>query len=223
MTEQATETTPSSTSTETPTPPMMNSPEARTETGEIKPQPSTLSTEPASEAPAPVVPAGAPDKYEFTAPEGTTLDPAIVDGATPIFRELGLDQAGAQKLVDFYNKSVGDISKLASDAVVAMRTEWRTAVTSDPEMGPAMDRISADVGRMKAMLPADVREAFNEAMNLTGAGDHPAIVKALWKLSQYVTEGKPVSGGGPSPHGQTESGKVQRPSAAAAIYPNLSR
>jgi hypothetical protein len=60
-------------------------------------------------------------------------------------------------------------------------------------------------------------------MDLTGAGDNPAFIKAFWKLSQHVVEGKPAPGGGPSPHGQVAVGQAQRPSIAQAMYPSLMR
>jgi hypothetical protein len=43
-------------------------------------------------------------------------------------------------------------------------------------------------------------------MNLTGAGDHPAFVKAFNKLAAFVTEGSHVTGKGPSDLGQKPLG-----------------
>ena len=56
---------------------------------------------------------------------------------------------------------------------------------------------------------------------LTGAGDHPAFVKAFNKLAAFVTEGSHVSGKGPSDLGQQKPGAPTKPSAAQALYPNL--
>ena len=55
-------------------------------------------------------------------------------------------------------------------------------------------------------------------MNFTGAGDHPAFLKAFHKLAQLVGEGTHVRGGNPSPHGNPKS---QPKSAAQIMYPNL--
>ena len=44
---------------------------------------------------------GAPDQYEaFTVPEGQELDEAVLEQYSPVFKELGLSQEQAQKLVD---------------------------------------------------------------------------------------------------------------------------
>ena len=85
----------------------MNSPEARTSTGELIDQ---------SAAPKPETPAtpgeGAPETYaDFTVPEGSTVSKEVIgESATPLFRELGLSQDQAQKLVDFYSTQVGKIN-----------------------------------------------------------------------------------------------------------------
>ena len=190
-------------------------PETTTPTPETRSDPAT---KPASE------PAAVPDKYEFKPPEGSALDEAVVAAATPIFRELGLSQAAADKLVTFYNEQMKAIADTGAKAVLAMREKWVSEVKSDPEMGSKLDVIKADIGRAYDVLgDAKLVQDFKTAMDLTGAGDNPAFIKALWKLSQKVIEGKPVVGGGPSPHGQTAGGQSQRPSIAQAMYPNLAR
>src|SRR5258706_11787563 len=97
--------------TVTTKPPMPNSPEARTPAGELKDQaqPTTTTTptetpppEPPVE-PKPEAPAGAPEAYtDFTLPEGVKLEGETLKAATELFRELGLPQANAQRLVDLH-------------------------------------------------------------------------------------------------------------------------
>lgn len=209
--------------------PLMNTTEARTETGEIKDQGSPNQTaEVPSEAqptdPAPEAakaPAGVPEKYEFAAPEGVTLDPATIEAATPIFKELGLDQAAAQKLVDFQSKLMADATKTNLDAAEKMRTEWRAQVTADKDIGGKLPEVKATVATAIDSLGAEAAKSFREALDLTGAGDHPAIIKGLFKWAQDRNEGTHVSGGAPSKHGQVKPGTPDRPSPAQAMYPSL--
>ena len=235
----------------------MNDVAARSPTGEIldqslattPPAPSetlTPSSTPTPDAPqppadpaktpdAPVPPAktdapGVPDKYEFKAPDNYTLDPAAYEAAIPVFKELGLTNDQAQKLIDIQVARELALAKAPEAAVTAMRTDWQTKVKADPDMVKAtsggktgMDAVMLDIARAKNALPADLRAEFSEAMNLTGAGDHPAVVKALWKLAQYVTEGSHVAGKGPSAEGQQKPGTNTRPTAAEAMYPGLAR
>lgn len=232
----------------TPTsPPLMNDPNSRSPDGTIKDQslPPTSTPTPKPEPdpngtlpppdPKPAEPGpkpdatGAPDKYEaFTAPDGYTVDAAAIDAAVPIFRDLNLTQAQSQRLVDFYNTQMIAAAKAPSEAVETMRESWRNATKADADITKAVtdgksgiDAVKIDIGRALAHLPSAEATAFKEAMDLTGAGDHPAIVKGYWRFAQMVNEGKHVNGGGPSPHGQSKTGVAAKPSAAQAMYPTL--
>lgn len=198
-------------------PPMTNTPEARTPTGEIK---DASAPPAASETPA----TGAPETYaDFTAPEGTTLDKELVAEVTPIFKELGLSQEAAQKLMDFHTSKFAKTNELLAKSVDDMRADWRNQVMSDKDIGGKIDQVKIELGRAKDRLPTEIRSAFDEAMNITGLGDHPAIVKGLYEMAKMVNEGSHVSGGGPSPNGQSKTGEVSRPTLASALYPNLSQ
>ena len=184
--------------------------------------PTSQSNEPATTKPT-SEPATVPESYTFKTPDGTELDKATADAATPIFRELGLSQAAADKLVSFYNEQMKSVADAGSKAVLAMREKWVGEVKSDPELGGKLDTIKADIGRaFDALGDTKLVNEFKTAMDLTGAGDNPAFIRAFWKLSQKVIEGKPVNGAGPSPHGQQPGGVAKRPSLASAMYPNLS-
>lgn len=202
--------------------PLPNSPEARTPDGTLKDQISTQPT--TTEAPIepvvtkPVV----PESYTFTAPEGKSLDQSFLDTATPVFKELGLDQAQAQKLVDTYNKLSDATGTKLKDEVSTMRTGWQKEIKD--QFGTSLDAKLADFGRMKDTVFADDkkgREAFETALDLTGAGDHPAIFSAMMKLAEKFTEGRHVSGSGPSSEGQKAPGAAAKPTTAQAMWPGL--
>ncbi len=217
-----TTTTPPET-TSSPTPILANDPAARSPSGEILDVATpTQATEPKPKEGT--GPADPPEAYTFKAPEGIKLDDKAIAEVTPLFKEMKLSQDSAQKLVDFYAKAQVSEAKRAAEAVTSMRTEWRDAVMKDSELGPKLDTIKADIG--KAILQASNGDAklvsdFKAAMDLTGAGDNPAIIKMINRLSAAVNEGTHVTGSGPSEHGQVANGRASRPSAAEALYPNL--
>ena len=202
------------------TPVMANDPAARTETGEII---DRSATPPADDpAPKPVEAKPEPVAYtDFSVPEGHTLDAATLESATPIFRELGLSQEQAQKLVDFYSTKIGEINTENLGYMEQMRTQWRADLQADKELGGKLDAVKVDIGRALDRLTPDTREAFKEAMNFTGSGDHPAVIKAMYEFSKLIGEGTHVTGANPSEHGQSKTGVTARPSAAQAMYPNL--
>lgn len=177
-------------------------------------------------APAtPPQPSGPPERYAFTAPEGQPLDDTYVAEATPVFRELGLDQASGQKLVDVFNKLSAKTADATIKAVNDMRAGWRQEIMQDPNLGGKLEQVQTTIGRMKdavvGPLNSPERKAFDDAMNLTGAGDHPAIVRAWFKAAEAYAEGQHVTGNSPSRHGQAAPGEANSPTAAQAMYPNL--
>jgi antitoxin component of RelBE/YafQ-DinJ toxin-antitoxin module len=200
---------------ETPTPPsdQVTPPTPKPDGGEP----------PKPEGDKPVV----PEKYEFKAPENYTIDAKLLETATPIFKELGLTNDQAQKLVDIQVARELALAKGPADAYAATRADWQSKVKADPELQAAVsgdktgiDAVKLDIGRAISTLPADLQASFREAMDVTGAGDHPAFVKAMYKFAQAIGEGRPVKGAGPSPAGQVAPG-TRPPSAAQAMYPNL--
>lgn len=169
--------------------------------------------------------AGAPDKYEaFKAPDswaekGLELDPKSIEQAIPIFKELGLSQEGAQKLIDLYTSVAEANNDAAMQTVTDMRKAWRDEVAADKVVGHRMAEVKKGVNDMfNALGDAKLVSAFKEAMNLTGAGDHPAFIRAMDLWSARFKEGTHVQGNGPSPHGQPTGSKPE--SAAKALYPN---
>lgn len=164
---------------------------------------------------------GAPEKYEdFKLPEGVTLEGETLTAATSLFKDLGLSQEGAQKLVDFHVKQITE----AADGPVKFWQEqqeaWRKEVTEDPNLGPRIGEIKTAFSKMLDGVgdPA-LATAFREAMDYTGAGNNPAFIRMMDKISAVYTEGKPVQGQKPSP--VREPGKAQG-TGPAALWPGLS-
>src|SRR5258707_1164387 len=208
--------------------PLPNSPEARTPTGELKDlaQPTTTTptetTPPESSVePKPETP-GAPEAYtDFTLPEGVKLEGETLKSAQELFKALNLPQDGAQRLVDFHLGQIRAATEASSKAYEDMRSAWQTAAKADPEIGPHMTKIKENVGRLyDAIGDAKLVGEFKSIMDLTGAGDNPAFIKVLNKLSSFVAEGRHVTGAQPSKFGQQAPGTNERPSAAQALYPN---
>lgn len=166
---------------------------------------------------------GAPEKYEaFVAPEGYELSEELVTAASGLFKDLNLSQEGAQKAVDFYNEQLVKATEQPYNDYVDTRKAWRSEMAKDEKLGNGKDdlkpEVKANMEKTIKALPADLQPAFREAMILTGAGDNPSFVRAFNHLSQFVTEGTSVRGGGPAPVNKPGSANT---SAAQAMYPTL--
>lgn len=164
---------------------------------------------------------GPPEKYaDYKLPEGVSLQPEVLEKANGLFKELGLTQDQAQKLIDLDVERAKALEAAPIKAYNEMREKWQAAAKADPDIGPKMEQVKQNVGKLySAIGDAKLVEDFKGLMNLTGVGDNPAFIKVLNKLSEFVVEGKHVNGSGPSIHGQT-TGAAAKPTAAQALYPN---
>lgn len=239
--------------------PLMNDDAARSPTGEILdqlPTPTPATPTPASgdptptkssdptpaptdatPAPKPAEPAkptiadtGAPEKYaDFKVPDGVTLDAKTLEAATPIFKDLGLTQDQAQKLIDFQTAQMKELAAAPKAVFEQVNAEWSAKTLADPEISGAVsggktgiDAVKYDISRaLDSISDPKLKSEFRDVMNVTGAGNHPAFVKTFWKLSQRIAEGSHVPGSNPSPAGQRAPGSSDRPTAAQAMYPKL--
>lgn len=174
---------------------------------------------------------GAPEKYEdFTVPEGYTLDEGVSKEFTEIAKALNLPQAGAQQLVDFYVSKTQEAFRQPFETYKSMIQGWQNEVKSHAEITAArssdgkltgIDQVKAVVSRaIDGIGDPKLASDFRAALDLTGAGNHPAVARVLFRWAQQVTEGGAVRGGGPSPLGQREPGAAPK-SQAHALYPNL--
>ena len=190
-----------------------------------EPSGNTLLTEGKLEAKTETKTEGAPEKYEdFKVPEGFTLDPRIKGEIEPLFKGMGLSQENAQALVDFYTKQTREATEAPVKAWKEMSDSWRQAAESHPDLkgklGPGKE-VSVRIGRLLDGLgDPQLTSDFRQLMDITMAGNHPAFIRVLDYAAKRLTEGTPVSGNGPSPHGQS-AGARPAPNAAAAMYPNL--
>lgn len=149
----------------------------------------TLTLEPKAEADTEKDPkAVVPEKYEFKAPEGTTLDPAIMEKFTPIFKEGGLTQEVAQKLVDEY----ASMQKAQADAWGKQQTDWAAEFKADKEFGGSHAEASlrsANVAWTKFATPEEIA-----TVHKFGLGNFPPMVKILSRVGHLMAEGEFHSG-----------------------------
>jgi hypothetical protein len=212
-----------------PEAPLQNSPEARTPDGTLKDQ-TTLTGETTTTPTEPKTPSTteskATDTYaDFKLPDGVAVNADVLKDATTIFKELNLPQDAAQKLVDLYVKDQKSASEAPQNAFKEMTAGWRNDVLKDPNLSSGdglRPDVNENIGKLKASLGDKAAiDKFNEVMNMSGLGNHPAIVSALNTWGKALSEGKHVEGKGPSPLGQRDPAKPERPSAAKAMFPNL--
>jgi len=133
---------------------------------------------------------GAPDKYEFKAPEGKTYDPNLITAFEAAAKDSNLPQDAAQKLLDQMSPK---LQERQAEQVTAIRQEWFEASKSDKEFGGA--NLEVNLGIAKKALDEFGSPELNKLLVSTGLGSHPEIVRAFYKAGKALSEDTFVAGG----------------------------
>ena len=167
-----------------------------------KPEDTALTQEPkAEDKPADDKPA-VPEAYELKAPDGSgELDPAAVAQATPVFKDLGLSNEQAQKIVDLYAGQVlPEVSKTVQlETLKLLGLEgigsWAEQLKTDPEIG------GAQLEKTKAMaaqaMSAFATDGLKQLLHTSRLGNHPEMVRLFAKIGEAIGEGT-IHNGNPS-------------------------
>ncbi len=136
---------------------------------------------------------GAPDKYEFKAPEGKAYDSNLLAALEAGARDANMPQDAAQKLLDQMSPK---LEERQAEQVVAIRKEWFEASKSDKEFGG--DKLEANLGIAKKALDTFGSPELNKLLVSTGLGNHPEMIRLMFKAGKALSEDSFVAGSAPS-------------------------
>lgn len=176
-------------------------------------KPEDKAAEPVTE-----VVAEAPVNYEFKLPEGVTLSDEDRGRYTELLTANKVAPEAAQALLDMHVAEVQKLqTRLAQNQVETYnktRQNWVEQVHNDPELG----------GNRRATVLASCKEVINRfggteaqkadllmALNVTGAGDHPAVIRWVNNVAKALAKPKIVAP-------PTAAPVIQKPSRAATRY-----
>lgn len=130
---------------------------------------------------------GAPENYtDFSLPDGVELDTDLMSRFGDIAKTLNLTQEQAQELVDLQTSSLGDYAKDQTKAWDTLKEEWATAAKTDKEFGGAAFNENLATAR-KAVDQFGTPE-LKEMFDITGTGNHPEVLRFLWKIGKAISE-----------------------------------
>lgn len=127
-----------------------------------------------------------PSYGKFRLPEGVAGDPESLKPATELFAETGLSQEQAQKFIDLAVARETAAASRSVQAFVDLQNQWVSEIKADPDIGG--DRLKASLASASRAIDRLDVPGLREALNFTGAGNHPAVVKAFVRLGQMISE-----------------------------------
>lgn len=137
-------------------------------------------------------PVAAPERYDLTL-EGFTIDPALVQNADPVLRDLGLTNDAANKLLpvarDIMARTQESLVRQIEDAAAAQKKTWYDAFVADPDIGGAR-RGETEHFAAKALDALGYAQGhpFRQALNDSGFGNHPDMIRAFRRLGELLGE-----------------------------------
>lgn len=150
-------------------------------------------------------------------PEGFKADNAVVASFIETLSNAKLSPAErAQALVDMHVKGLTAAQEAANQQMEQTEAGWKKTIAADKDFGSGDDK-SPLKPEAKAIISKAI-DAYGgaelrQALDLTGAGNHPVIVAAFYKMSKILSEGNYVGGSPPS--------KPEAQTAAQKLYPGL--
>lgn len=198
--------TPPAPSTPPATPPNPQTPPA----GQPTPKPAQTNEPPSLLGPQPA--SQVPEKYEFKLPDGIKPNETAIEAFSPVFKDLKLDQAGAQKLVDAQIKYEQSLVDAHVAAVKAQNEGWINELKKG--WGAEFDK---HVGYANKAIEGLKVAGLREALQQLGVGNHPKLVEAFAKIgAEFFKEAQPSTG-------RTDNGepKTETKSLGQLMYPAM--
>lgn len=184
-------------------------------------KPDEKKPEPAVETKPPEPVKLEPIEYKYELPETLKLDDALktdLHGALDAFRA---EPTNVQPLIDLHNKVINEFAAATRREQYSVfndtRAGWRKDVMADPEIGGAGHQTAMGaIARMRDLaVPEKDRPAFDEFLRITGAGDHPAFLRAMHNFARYFDEPAPPP---PNPKPSPTNGANPAKAGVRALY-----
>ncbi len=146
----------------------------------------------------------APEEYaEFTKPEGLEFDETALAEYKSFAKEQDLTQEQAQKLLEFGGARIKTMTEAPYKLWAETQAKWQAEVKADPDIGGTKFEQSikdaAQVfvpGESNPFVKSEAEaKGLRDALNMTGAGNNPAMVRFFARIGKLLAEPGTLTGG----------------------------
>ena len=155
---------------------------------------------------------GAPEKYEFKAPEGKNFDNEVITTYSQVARELNLSQASAQKMLDTLGPKLAERQMAQIDTI---RQGWVDSSRIDKEFGG--ESLDKNMSVAKKALDTFGTPELRTVLNQSGLGNHPEVIRFFYRAGKSISEDGYV---GPSSGSGSKGQPQDFASQASMLYSN---
>ena len=152
-------------------------------------------------------PEGAPESYEFKAPEGVQFDDTVIGAFSEVAKDLNLPQDQAQKVLD---KMAPVIAARQLEQFQVARVDWAEAAKADKEFGG--ENLAENLGMAKKALDTFATPELRALLEESGLGNHPEVIRMFYRTGKAISEDRFVGG---------KQGQRATQTVAQRMYPNM--
>ena len=131
---------------------------------------------------------------DFTLPEGVDVDSETLSEARALLAEMKLPQAQAQRLVDFYAGKIRQFGASQMESWAKLNEKWVSDFKVDQEIGG--DRVQETVAAATRAMDRFGTPGLREALIMTGAGNHPEVIRFVARVGRATAEDRFVVAAG---------------------------
>jgi hypothetical protein len=151
-------------------------------------------------------------------PEGFKLDETAMQPAVDLFKEARLSQDMAQKFLDLALGREKAAAEKGAQAYVDLQNKWVSEIKADPDIGGA--KLQASLAAAARAIDRLAVPGLKDALNLTGAGNHPDVVRAFVRIGQLLSEDRFAPGRPPAEAPRSLAEQIYgTPKETAAVSP----
>lgn len=170
--------------------------------------PAAPATPPAAPAIPPATPPAAPppaapEKYDLKLPDNALLDAAHVDKAAAFAQELKLPNDKAQALLERDNANIAAYVEGQKKQFEQQAKEWVETMKTDKDIGG--EAFPKNVEMAKRVVGRFGSTELQQALDSSGLGNHPGLVKMLVQIGKAMSEDQLVLPGSSTPSAPKKS------------------
>ena len=146
---------------------------------------------------------------EIKLPDGFVIDETVSKPFVEIVNKYGLGRDAVAELTALQATAMKNVSDGGTKAWSDMQEKWTGEVKADPEIGG--EKLPEVLGSISKLVDKYGTPDLRSAMDVTGAGNNPHVIRFLAKVAKDLGEGKFVPAGDPA---------LGKKSAAERLFPN---
>ncbi len=155
----------------------------------------------------------APAEYAaFNLPQGMEIGKNLLEESSALARELDLSQEQAQKFIDLQVKDHTRAQEAQDTEWTALNEQWVEAAAADSELGGTDAQFEANTAIALKAIEVFGNDKLRKALTETGAGNHPEMIRFMYRVGKAITEDTVDKAGKRS---------TDLPSVAKRLFPSM--